>query len=208
MRLPPPPPTSRLPPPRRRRRRRRPGVDSLNNILIIGMTNRKDMMDEALLRPGRFEVQVQISLPDAHGRLQILRIHTAKMDEAGYLDKGVDLEELAQGSKNFSGAEIEGLVKSASSYALARTTGGGDVKKIDLSALKARRAVLSTAPSRRHLCSGRARQSSDRVVTLLACALGSWRPSILQRGHEAPRLGSPPRAVAWRGREAGAQAAH
>jgi len=112
------------------------GVDSLNNILIIGMTNRKDMMDEALLRPGRLEVQVQISLPDAHGRLQILRIHTAKMDEAGYLDKGVDLEELAQGSKNFSGAEIEGLVKSASSYALARTTGGGDVKKIDLSALK------------------------------------------------------------------------
>ena len=113
------------------------GVDSLNNILIIGMTNRKDMIDEALLRPGRLEVQVQISLPDEAGRLQILSIHTGKMAEAGFLDSGVDLPELAAGTKNFSGAEIEGLVKAASSYALARTTGGGDnLKKIDLTGLK------------------------------------------------------------------------
>ena len=113
------------------------GVDSLNNILVIGMTNRKDMMDEALLRPGRLEVQVQISLPDEAGRLQILAIHTRSMVEAGYLDAGVDLPELAASTKNFSGAEIEGLVKAASSYALARTTGGGDnLKKIDLSGLK------------------------------------------------------------------------
>ena len=113
------------------------GVDSLNNILVIGMTNRKDMMDEALLRPGRLEVQVQISLPDEAGRLQILAIHTSKMVEAGYLDAGVDLPELAASTKNFSGAEIEGLVKAASSYALARTTGGGDnLKKIDLAGLR------------------------------------------------------------------------
>ena len=47
------------------------------------MTNRKDMIDEALLRPGRLEVHVEISLPDEGGRLQILKIHTAKMSEAG-----------------------------------------------------------------------------------------------------------------------------
>ena len=117
------------------------GVDSLNNILVIGMTNRKDMMDDALLRPGRLEVQVQIALPDEGGRLQILKIHTAKMSEAGYLDKGVELPELAEKSKNFSGAELEGLVKAASSYALSRTTGGGDnLKKIDLSQLRVERA--------------------------------------------------------------------
>lgn len=52
------------------------GVEQLNNILVIGMTNRLDMLDEALLRPGRFEVQLEISLPDQQGRHQILKIHT------------------------------------------------------------------------------------------------------------------------------------
>ena len=47
------------------------GVDSLNNILVIGMTTRKDLIDEALLRPGRFEVHVEVSLPDEPGRLSI-----------------------------------------------------------------------------------------------------------------------------------------
>lgn len=55
------------------------GVEQLNNILVIGMTNRRDMIDEALLRPGRMEVQMEISLPDENGRLQILKIHTARM---------------------------------------------------------------------------------------------------------------------------------
>merc|ERR1719414_1790713 len=58
------------------------GVDSLNNILLIGMTNRIDLIDEALLRPGRLEVHVEISLPDKKGRLQILNIHTRNMRKA------------------------------------------------------------------------------------------------------------------------------
>ncbi len=57
------------------------GVDALNNILLIGMTNRKDMLDEALLRPGRLEVQIEVGLPDEKGRLQILKIHTNKVGE-------------------------------------------------------------------------------------------------------------------------------
>lgn len=94
------------------------GIKQLDNILIIGMTNRKDMMDEALLRPGRFEVQVEISLPDEEGRLQIFQIHTKKMKQSNRLDTDVDLNILVEKTKNFSGAEIEGLVKSACSYAL------------------------------------------------------------------------------------------
>lgn len=96
------------------------GVDQLNNILLIGMTNRMDMIDDALLRPGRLEVHMEISLPDEHGRVQILKIHTAKMRESGNLDPDVNLEELAHLTKNFSGAEISGLVRSATSFALNR----------------------------------------------------------------------------------------
>ncbi|KAG8886954.1 transport between ER and Golgi ATPase protein [Tulasnella sp. 332] len=96
------------------------GVDQLNNILIIGMTNRLDMIDEALLRPGRLEVQMEISLPDEKGRLQILTIHTAKMRANHVMERDVNLAELAAVTKNFSGAEISGLVKSATSYAFNR----------------------------------------------------------------------------------------
>lgn len=96
------------------------GVDQLNNILIIGMTNRLDMIDEALLRPGRLEVHMEISLPDEAGRFQILNIHTMKMRTNGVMDDDVDLEELAANTKNFSGAEIGGLIKSATSFAFNR----------------------------------------------------------------------------------------
>jgi vesicle-fusing ATPase len=96
------------------------GVEQLNNILIIGMTNRIDLIDEALLRPGRLEVHMEISLPDEHGRLQILKIHTSKMRTNGVMDSDVDLEELANVTKNFSGAEIGGLIKSATSFAFNR----------------------------------------------------------------------------------------
>lgn len=54
------------------------------------MTNRRDMIDEALLRPGRLEVQVEISLPNEDGRFQILNIHTARMKEYGKIDSDVD----------------------------------------------------------------------------------------------------------------------
>lgn len=103
------------------------GVEQLNNILLIGMTNRMDMIDDALLRPGRLEVHMEISLPDESGRVQILKIHTAKMRESGNLDRDVDLEEIAHVTKNFSGAEISGLVRSATSFALNRHVKVGTV---------------------------------------------------------------------------------
>jgi vesicle-fusing ATPase len=107
------------------------GVDQLNNILLIGMTNRKDMIDDALMRPGRLEVHMEISLPDEHGRQQILQIHTSKMKQNNVMASDVDLVELAHLTKNFSGAEIGGLVKSATSFAFNRHVQVGTVASVD-----------------------------------------------------------------------------
>eukprot|EP00920_Eleutheroschizon_duboscqi_P026202 GHVT01064750.1.p1 GENE.GHVT01064750.1~~GHVT01064750.1.p1 ORF type:complete len:640 (-),score=159.32 GHVT01064750.1:987-2906(-) len=105
------------------------GVDALNNILLIGMTNRLDLIDEALLRPGRLEVHVEIGLPDEFGRAQILEIHTKKLKQSNRLAQDVDLPELAERTKNFSGAEIEGLVRAALSYAFERNINPRDLTK-------------------------------------------------------------------------------
>lgn len=132
------------------------GVDSLNNILIIGMTNRKDLIDEALLRPGRLELHVEISLPDEAGRLQIINIHTRSMRENRRLSaEAIDhLPELAARTKNYSGAEIEGLIKNAASFAFNRTVDleDGQARVRDASALCVEwgdllRALSETTPA-------------------------------------------------------------
>jgi len=110
------------------------GVDQLNNILVIGMTNRPDMIDEALTRPGRLEVQVEIGLPQESGRVQILNIHTKTMRANGKLAADVDLAELAALTKNFSGAEIEGLVRAAQSCALNRLVKADSKVAVDIDA--------------------------------------------------------------------------
>lgn len=99
------------------------GVEPLNNVLIIGMTNRLDLIDNALLRPGRFEIQIEISLPDEKGRKEILLIHTKKMAENNLLESDVDFNELSALTKNYTGAELEGLCNSASSFAIYEQRG-------------------------------------------------------------------------------------
>lgn len=123
------------------------GVDQLNNILLIGMTNRMDLIDDALLRPGRLEVHMEISLPDEAGRAQILKIHTSKMRENNVMDKDVDVLELASLTKNFSGAEIGGLVKSASSFAFNRHVKVGTVAGVadDIETMKVNRGDFMKA---------------------------------------------------------------
>jgi len=110
------------------------GVDQLNNILVIGMTNRPDMIDDALTRPGRLEVQIEIGLPKESGRVQILNIHTKTMRSNGKLAGDVDLAELATLTKNFSGAEIEGLVRAAQSCALNRLVKADSKVAVDIDA--------------------------------------------------------------------------
>ena len=94
------------------------GYEALNNILLIGMTNRIDLLDPAILRPGRFEVHIEITLPNEEGRIEILNIHTKKLRENKCLDESVDIDEIAKNTKNYTGAELEGLVRDARSYAI------------------------------------------------------------------------------------------
>ena len=85
------------------------GFDTQEGVIIIAATNRPDVLDPALLRPGRFDRQVTISLPDVNGREEILRVHVKKIKLAA----GVDLSKIARGTPGFSGAELANLINEA-----------------------------------------------------------------------------------------------
>lgn len=86
------------------------GFEGSEGIIIIAATNRAEILDKALLRPGRFDRQVVVSLPDITGREQILKVHTSKVP----LSDDVILKDLARGTPGFSGAELANLVNEAS----------------------------------------------------------------------------------------------
>jgi transitional endoplasmic reticulum ATPase len=90
------------------------GLEELNNVTVIGATNRPDMLDTALLRPGRFDRILLVQAPNREGRLQILKIHTKKMP----LAKDVSIEDLADKIEGFVGADIENFVREAAMLAL------------------------------------------------------------------------------------------
>ncbi|GMH05646.1 hypothetical protein Nepgr_007486 [Nepenthes gracilis] len=96
------------------------------------MTNRKDLIDEALLRPGCLEVLVEIRLPDEAGHLQILKIHTNKMKENSFLAPDVNLQELAARTTNYVEAELEGVAKSAMQLSMDNLTKPVDVENMEV----------------------------------------------------------------------------
>ena len=85
------------------------GFESNEGVILIAATNRPDVLDPALLRPGRFDRQVVVPTPDLRGRRRILEVHTKRTP----LDPDVDLEVLARGTPGFSGADLENLVNEA-----------------------------------------------------------------------------------------------
>jgi len=89
------------------------GIESLENVFVIGATNRQDMIDPSLLRPGRIDNLLLVPAPDQDARLEIFRIHTRDMKL-----KGVDLEEYAAKTDGYSGADIEGICREAGLNAL------------------------------------------------------------------------------------------
>jgi len=92
------------------------GFNSNEGIVVIAATNRLDILDEALLRPGRFDRQVEIGLPDVNGRYEILNIHCRNKP----LSETVDLKKLAGQTVYFSGAQLENLLNEAAIFAAKR----------------------------------------------------------------------------------------
>jgi transitional endoplasmic reticulum ATPase len=92
------------------------GLKSRGKVVVIGATNRINAIDPALRRPGRFDREIEIGVPDAEGRLEVLQIHTRGMP----LDKDVDLKKLAGVTHGFVGADLEALSKEAAIRALRR----------------------------------------------------------------------------------------
>jgi cell division protease FtsH len=89
------------------------GFEGHQGIVIIAATNRQDILDPALLRPGRFDRQVTVGNPDLKGREAILRVHARKIN----MDAGVDLRTIARGTPGFSGADLANLVNEAALFA-------------------------------------------------------------------------------------------
>ena len=85
------------------------GFDTSDQVIVIAATNRVDVLDPALIRPGRFDRQVYVPLPDVKGRLEILRVHAKKIK----LGPGVDLHRLARGTPMFSGADLAAIINEA-----------------------------------------------------------------------------------------------
>ncbi len=93
------------------------GFDTNEGVILIAATNRPDVLDPALLRPGRFDRQIVVSRPDIKGRLGILNVHTKKLT----LSKDVNLEVIARGTPGFTGADLSNLVNEAALLAARRS---------------------------------------------------------------------------------------
>jgi transitional endoplasmic reticulum ATPase len=101
------------------------GLESLNNVIVIAATNRPDIIDSALLRPGRFDRLIEIGLPDEKARLEILKIHASKKP----LAEDVNLEEMAQKTEGYSGADLSALVSEAVMLAIRECVLGGKAQE-------------------------------------------------------------------------------
>ncbi|MEM7822824.1 MAG: CDC48 family AAA ATPase [Candidatus Aenigmatarchaeota archaeon] len=103
------------------------GLEEMHNVVVIAATNRPDILDPALLRPGRFDRQVYVPAPDYKGRLEIFKIHTKHMP----LAKDVSIEALAKQTEGYTGADIEALCREAAMNALRKDIKAASVKKSD-----------------------------------------------------------------------------
>jgi cell division protease FtsH len=157
------------------------GFETNEGVILISATNRPDVLDPALLRPGRFDRQVVVPKPDIKGRLGILRVHTRKMPLAAE----VDLEVLARGTPGFSGADLENLVNEAALLAARVNKQSIDSKDLEMAKDKVmmgveRKSMIISEEERRNTAYHEAGHA------LVACLLPGTDPihkvSIIPRG--------------------------
>ena len=101
------------------------GLEDLKDILVVGATNRPDMIDPALLRPGRFDKILLVTAPEEKGRLKILQIHTKNMP----LAKDVNINDFAKKTIGYTGADLEALAREAAMLSLRESLDSKFVKK-------------------------------------------------------------------------------
>src|ERR1700752_972831 len=118
------------------------GFDTQEGVIIIAATNRPDVLDPALLRPGRFDRQITVNLPDVKGREEILRVHAKRVK----LAEGVDLAVVARGTPGYSGAELANVINEAALLAARR-----GLKAITMAELEEARDKVRWGKERRSL---------------------------------------------------------
>jgi transitional endoplasmic reticulum ATPase len=157
------------------------GLEELQNVVVIGATNRPTLIDPALLRPGRFDDLIYVGTPDAEGRRRILSIHTRDMP----LAKDVDLESLAKRTDRFTGADLEDLVRRAGMTALRRGLESAQVSMEDFeTALKETRASVTPEMLEEY---GRIQETLKSEATRPLGGIGFVLPGMLR-----PRPGGKP----------------
>lgn len=158
------------------------GFEPNEGVILIAATNRADVLDPALLRPGRFDRRVYVPKPDVRGRRGILKVHTRKTPMAG----DVDLDILAQGTSGFSGADLANLVNEAALLA-ARN----DAKVITMTHFESAKDKVMMGPERKSMIIGEAEKRNTAYHEAGHCIVAKMIPgtdpvhkiTIIPRGH-------------------------
>ena len=158
------------------------GFETNDGVILIAATNRADVLDPALLRPGRFDRRVYVPKPDVRGRLGILKVHAKKTP----LDDSVDLKIIAQGTSGFSGADLENLVNESSLIA-ARS----DSKIVDMTHFELAKDKILMGPERKSMLLSEEEKKNTAYHESGHCIVAKLIPesdpvhkiTIIPRGH-------------------------
>ncbi len=141
------------------------GIEELHGVVTLATTNRPDILDSALLRPGRFDLQIEIGLPDAPTRRAILAIHTGRQP----LADDVDLDALTARTENCMGADLAGICREAGMEAIRRLIARDGAVNLDLSQLKVTQSDLFAGLARN------AGRHADEEMARLSAARGALK---------------------------------